>query len=66
MFLVIGAFFLFGGVNAIVSGKFHSGGMRGMTGMEVLRTDEPFQFWIGVGVCLLLGIIALWTALRKK
>jgi hypothetical protein len=66
LFLFIAGFFLFGGINAVLNGKFSAGGMRGLRGKEVLRVDEPLQFWIGVGVVLILGIVALWTALRRK
>ena len=66
LFLFIAVFFLFGGISAIINGKFREGGMRGLRGKEILRADEPLQFWIGAGVILVLGTLALWVALRKR
>jgi hypothetical protein len=66
LFSLIGAFFLFAGVNAIVNGRFREGGRYGLSGPEFVRADEPLQFWICVVGVLIIGMIAVWTALPRK
>jgi uncharacterized protein with PQ loop repeat len=58
------SFFL--AIGAIIQGKIPAREIKGWPINEVLRANEPVQFWIYVGVFTFLGILLLLSIFFKK
>ena len=63
--LVIGSLFAIAAIAGVYSGHIDIGGKRGPTTI-VDETQQPFLFWVGIGVSIAVSAFCFYTALKNR